>query len=323
MSHLHERTEKTCLNCGATLAGRYCHICGQENIEPKESFWHLLGHFLADLTHFDGKLFITLKYLLFKPGFLTEEYIKGRRASYLNPIRMYLFISALFFLLFMTFWLPQRNSQLQVQPKKSTNFSIKSTTHSIREGLDKIAPDTTWTPKTLKQYDSVQQALPVNERDDQITRYMARKTLSAVRYSHDNPNEFWHKFLEKFFHTLPYVLFVSVPIIALWLQLLYIRRRKQYFYVSHIIFTLHYYCLVFIALIISYSLKSMGDWSHYVTPFIALGFFIYLYAAMLRFYKQGGGKTFLKFLILLFVGIMSISLLVSISAMNSMFTIAS
>ena len=82
------------------MHGRFCHICGQENIEPKESFWHLVTHFMYDVTHFDGKFFSTLKYLLFRPGYLSHEYLRGRRASYLHPIRMYVFTSAFFFLIF-------------------------------------------------------------------------------------------------------------------------------------------------------------------------------------------------------------------------------
>ena len=86
------------MNCQATLYGRYCHVCGQENLEPKETVWHLVQHFFNDITHFDGKFFSTVKYLLRKPGFLSAEYVAGRRASYLNPIRMYVFTSAFFFI---------------------------------------------------------------------------------------------------------------------------------------------------------------------------------------------------------------------------------
>ena len=101
MSHLPQRKEKNCLNCGTTVIGKYCHNCGQENIVPKESVWHLVTHFFNDITHFAGKFFSTLKDLLFKPGFLSKEYIKGRRATYLNPVRMYLFTSFIFFLYFL------------------------------------------------------------------------------------------------------------------------------------------------------------------------------------------------------------------------------
>jgi len=99
LSHLEERKEKICLNCQAELYGRYCHKCGQENLEPKESVWHLINHFFQDITHFDGKFFTTVKDLITKPGFLSLEYMKGKRASYLNPIRMYVFTSAIFFLI--------------------------------------------------------------------------------------------------------------------------------------------------------------------------------------------------------------------------------
>ncbi len=100
MAHLPERKEKNCLNCGASVIGRYCHSCGQENIEPKETVWHFVSHFINDITHFDGKFFTTLKDLIFKPGFLSKEYVKGKRARYLNPIRMYLFTSFIFFFIF-------------------------------------------------------------------------------------------------------------------------------------------------------------------------------------------------------------------------------
>ncbi|MBS1734243.1 MAG: DUF3667 domain-containing protein, partial [Bacteroidetes bacterium] len=110
MSHFKERSEKNCLNCGTEVNGRYCHVCGQENIEPKETVWHLVTHFFNDITHFDGKFFSTLKYLITKPGFLSAEYMKGRRNSYLNPIRMYVFTSAFFFLIFFSFFKVKENN---------------------------------------------------------------------------------------------------------------------------------------------------------------------------------------------------------------------
>ena len=112
MSHLKERREKNCLNCNAQLQGKYCHICGQENIEPKETVWHLVSHFFQDITHFDGKFFSTLKLLIFRPGFLSKEYVAGRRASYLNPIRMYVFTSDFFFLIFFTIYNPEEKIEL-------------------------------------------------------------------------------------------------------------------------------------------------------------------------------------------------------------------
>lgn len=95
----HYRHENDCLNCGTELQGKYCHNCGQENLEIKESFGHMMGHAVSDYFHFDHQFFHTLKPLLFKPGKLTNEYMAGHRAQYLHPIKMYIFISVVFFLL--------------------------------------------------------------------------------------------------------------------------------------------------------------------------------------------------------------------------------
>ena len=111
MSHLKERKEKVCLNCNAAIYGKFCHICGQQNIEPQESFWHLTSHFIADILHYDGKFFSTLKYLLFKPGYLAKEHLRGRRADYLHPIRLYVFVSAIFFLIMFTFYTKKAKPQ--------------------------------------------------------------------------------------------------------------------------------------------------------------------------------------------------------------------
>src|ERR1700761_6174351 len=95
----HYRKENDCLNCGATLQGHYCHVCGQENLQIKESFGHMMNHAISDYFHFDHQFFHTLKPLFFKPGFLTNEYKAGRRAQYLHPVKMYIFISLLYFLM--------------------------------------------------------------------------------------------------------------------------------------------------------------------------------------------------------------------------------
>ena len=46
-----------------------------------------------------NKILKTIIPLLFKPGFLTLEYNKGRRVKYLPPLRMYLVLSVLIFLI--------------------------------------------------------------------------------------------------------------------------------------------------------------------------------------------------------------------------------
>jgi hypothetical protein len=191
--------------------------------------------------------------------------------------------------------------------------------------MDAAIKDTAYevhTQLTLHQYDSLQNTLAPDKKDDKFTRYFARKMYAARDMSHEHTQEFIHKLAENFFHSLPYMLFLSVPIIALWLMLLYIRRRKDYFYVSHVIFTVHYYCLVYITLIIIYTLKSIGPWGTYLSIPLTLGFYIYLYAAMLRFYKQGWFKTFVKYILILLLGVFTLSVLFIFFGLNSILNTA-
>jgi hypothetical protein len=94
----HHRHENDCLNCGAELQGHFCHECGQENLHIKEPFWHFLSHSISHYFHFDEKFFATLKPLLTQPGFLTQQYIAGKRTRFLQPVSMYIFVSIVYFI---------------------------------------------------------------------------------------------------------------------------------------------------------------------------------------------------------------------------------
>ncbi|WP_026751548.1 DUF3667 domain-containing protein [Sediminibacterium sp. C3] len=101
MSGLTERKEKNCLNCNATVHGRYCHVCGQENTEPREKFGHMLTHFVFDLFHFDGKFFRTMKYLLLKPGFMAQEHLRGAQDGLSSSYKtLHIYIGLFLFILF-------------------------------------------------------------------------------------------------------------------------------------------------------------------------------------------------------------------------------
>ena len=91
--------ESACLNCGTALVGRHCHQCGQAAHVHKTlgAFFHDLLH---GVFHFEGKIWRTLPLLAWRPGRLTREYIDGRRASYVSPIALFLFVVFLTFAVF-------------------------------------------------------------------------------------------------------------------------------------------------------------------------------------------------------------------------------
>src|ERR1700761_4733457 len=123
----HYRKENNCLNCGATLQGKFCHNCGQENLQIKESFGHMMNHAVSDYFHFDHQFFHTLKPLFFQPGRLTSEYMAGHRVQYLHPVKMYIFISVVYFLvLFQSGWQGVNVNETADKPAK-TEKGIKQT----------------------------------------------------------------------------------------------------------------------------------------------------------------------------------------------------
>ena len=90
--------QQRCENCGNEVSQRYCGACGQRLDAPVHSLWHFSQIATEDLTHADSRVWRTLWALLAKPGHLTREFLAGRRARYLPPVRLYLVLSVVFFL---------------------------------------------------------------------------------------------------------------------------------------------------------------------------------------------------------------------------------
>lgn len=479
MSHSKERAEKNCLNCGETVQGRYCQACGQENIEPKETLWGLVSHFFQDITHFDGKFFSTGRLLFTRPGFLPKEYLRGKRASYLHPIRMYVFTSAIFFLIFYSVFdvrnmgignkrtdkeqianlAEAKERSLKTAKTKDDSAAIERTFRMIdklpvevkfdkkdlEQATDGILNDTTSrskrrsngkdkngitessadkssikdssvgvpstyryragaedssvpnTPDTLRrpgnsrrpadlkpkadsgilrdsgfaasgakaggvspdseknndadeeededssgspkrtnygpgefgifdiskslmnaynsraEYDSVQAALPPDARDGWLKRRFQLQNIQFKERYGDDEGELVQDLLDKFIHTFPYLLFISLPLYALFLKLLYI-RRKQFLYADHGLFLIYLYIFTFLHLLVFFGLREIHQRFDYwwigliMFIFVMYGIY-YAYKSMKKFYEQRGFKTIIKFLIFNFLAFTTITFL--------------
>lgn len=328
MSHLLRRKEKDCLNCGSIVRGPFCQNCGQENIEPKESFWHLVVHFFNDITHFDGKFFTTMKSLLTRPGFLSKEYVKGRRASYINPIRMYLFTSFIFFLLFFSLnHLSEKDFESVKKPSpvsntisknSSTTLNDSAINDSSRMNLNRnLMADSAGVSekdgevkfvffdynnyKSQRQYDSL---IKIGEvKDGWLKRKVIRKSLEVSDKYGDNEADLQMIYLNQLLHSFPQLLFISLPFVAFILKLFYI-RRKQFYYVGHAIFSVHLYIFIFIMMMVSMGIvqlqhaSGLGKLSLF-NVLITIFIFVYLYKSMRVFYGQSRVKTLVKYFLFL------------------------
>ena len=323
MSQNKIRKEKICLNCGIETTGRYCPACGQENIVPKQSFWHLVSHFFSDITHFDGKFFITVKDLFAKPGFLSLEYMLCRRVSYLDPIRMYIFTSALFFLIFFSIFNVQRmviggeiKAEIQNDPElQSLLVKAGTTANSLKILRTHKTVDSSFVKLELRKgdfssitaYDSAQKALPASERDSWLRRrYNIRKIELNERYQKEG-NGLFRDLSANFMHNSPKLLFISLPLFALLLQMLYF-KRKQFYYVDHGIFSIHLYIFTFLILLAYFGIKELyvdTGWNflQWVIAAVLIYPFLYYYKAMRRFYGQGRWKTIFKYSLLLILSL--------------------
>ena len=98
----HSAKQPICLNCTFAFVPEipddFCPRCGQQNQAIDLHVSHVLEETMEGLFHFDGKVFRTLQLLLFRPGELTRRFLAGHRMPYVPPIRLYIFISFLFFL---------------------------------------------------------------------------------------------------------------------------------------------------------------------------------------------------------------------------------
>src|SRR5213080_853363 len=92
-----ENPPTRCENCGAELQGHWCAQCGQPAIEYRRSFRYVVADLLNEFLNWDSKFFTTIALLIFKPWRLTNEFLAGKRVRYVNPLRLYLLASILFF----------------------------------------------------------------------------------------------------------------------------------------------------------------------------------------------------------------------------------
>lgn len=130
-----------CRNCGATLGGRFCSECGQEDRELDLSLREFVSEILGNLVSFDSRVWRTLVPLLVRPGDLTARYLAGQRVRFVPPVRLYLFVSILHFLLLA--WLgPQGDFTLQADASDAAAVTVEEIqAMDVPEPLQRILQD--------------------------------------------------------------------------------------------------------------------------------------------------------------------------------------
>lgn len=296
---------KLCLNCNSKLPenANYCCSCGQKVEGPIIRFKDFIRDAFEDYFSIDSKIFKSLIPLIFKPGFLSIEYIKGKRNSYIPPFRMFLIISVIYFL-FLSFS-EKKDDFIKIQETKTEDSkdTIVEAIHKkedvsisfdgigdskmalVMQGLKDSTEQEYISKHGLKAYvDSVF----VDENF--LYRFISRKFYAM--YLTDGKN-----FGELMFSTVQKLVFIMAPIMAFILLIIY--YRKKIFYMQHLIFAFHFHAFVFFMLLLDESLLHLlGNWT---STIVTISILVYLYIAIKKVYEQNWMKSFLKFTVL-FIG---------------------
>lgn len=305
MSNL--RAEKNCLNCGHQVEEIYCPHCGQKNIVTHVNAFHALGEFVGDYFHADGKFLKSMIPLLFRPGYMTNEYNAGRRQKFIHPFRLYIFVTIVYFSI--SFLGGDSTGSVKIGERSPATVPRISLGNSgfvaIRQAdtsgvqndsaADVLNDRAAKLPATLELYRDSVKKLDKEKRprfsDDIVNRV-------AIKFKNEGgASELVNSTLEKFKHSLPKLLFFLLPLAALLLKLFYIRRKR--FYVDHLVYTLHLHSFIFLLLTI-YAFIRLFAGGGYIFSIAVLLMIIYFFVSMRRVYGQSKTKTFLKGMAFLF-----------------------
>ncbi len=297
------RKSDDCLNCGnPTKDANYCPHCGQINTHKKISIKDVLTDFFGDYFTFDSKFFRSIIPLLIKPGFLTREYVSGRRVSYIFPLRLYLFTTFIFFFVIAVntkFDTNNTEESAEVpQTFNSDSLDIILDTYAAHIPADVRNKIT----QNMNVADSLKQVAgytgekkkfivsDVDSTDGAFARFIKKKASYFNAQGDQGKVMFWKAVVNQ----IPKLLFILMPIFALILKILYIRRKI--YYVEHLVFALHVHTFIFLFLIIAVFIPK---W--YIILGIIVGIFIYLFLSIKNFYRQSILKSLVKFHLLVFM----------------------
>ena len=255
--------QRSCLNCGKPLAGRFCSHCGQRAIPPYPTVREFIGDAWHEFSGYDGRFARTLRALFRRPGWLTREVLEGRRARYISPLRLYLTASVIYFLV------------AAAAPNLQTRDETTGASRIIYVGLRTPADQAIMTPEDRAEVDQFIAGRPAFVRP-------------AIEFIINEPAAFRARLLE----TMPKAMFALVPIVAGILAVFYRGRR----YSQHLVFALHVHAVAFFALAAAQLPNFTGSIPLAVAVGVPLVLFVpvYVVRALRRVYGSGWTLTLLK-----------------------------
>lgn len=261
---------ENCKNCGANLHGMYCHKCGQYALEINPSFWKYVNEFFQNTYQYDGRLVSTFRLLFTKPGKLTVEFDNGRINCYVHPLKLYMFVSIVFFSFIMAFVVEPfdqlkkevaKEEPVIIDSNKPDSLISKADSVDLTQiGIDaeKITTDKTGVDKEKEKRD---QREKINNVIDAVESYT------------------------------PMVMVCLIPLYAGLLRWHYRRTRKRY--LSCFVFAIHIQTIMLLGASVLILFEKYTDLSYVPTVILSV-IFAYLVVASIRFFGVAWWKAILK-----------------------------
>ncbi len=293
-----------CKNCGYPITGSFCSQCGQKAGVHVLSFSEWFADIAEALFTFDSRVFRSVVPLVVRPGFLTREFVAGRRARYIAPLRLYLFISIIFFLLAGNIARIDAGSDMVFDTPVAAQGKSAAKPGAAQDDTDIRLDGLDWLP----MHDVLQ-----------------AKLRAQVRKAKADPRAFMNALIASMLSNVPKMMFFFLPLVALMLKFLYLRSGR--YFLEHLVFSLHYHSFFFLALILFMTAGQLGDnYAALSTPVeifeVVLWAYLpyYLFRAMRVNYGQGRFKTLVKYFLLGFGYFFSLLITFTITTLVSFFT---
>jgi hypothetical protein len=313
-----------CENCDNEFKGKYCPNCGQKVDEFDKPIGYILHFYLSHSFAFDNRTFKTLKHLIFKPGFITVEFFKGRRIRYISPLQILMVLSFIFFLLLqmlseqslhkLTTRYPENKSKIETDSvqsiakdvltdslpitlneknlQKLEDISEKKDTSNVKHSSSSIVLSLSGNIREDLNKLADDYELKLSDETSPKEQEKLRSKISMCR----NPEILVSKILK----LLSWAFFALVPVLALILKLSYIRHKQKY--IKHLIFSAHFQSYLFIVLIIIAGYALLFNWgTSVISTILLLTIPVYQVLALKNFYGGSYKKTIVKFILISFL----------------------
>ncbi|MHC9511598.1 DUF3667 domain-containing protein [Kangiella sp. M94] len=311
--------------------GKFCNQCGQKTFRPQRTIKELLVEFVEDWLNYDSKVFKTAR-MLVKPGALSRDYFTNshHKNHYVTPIKLYLILSIIFFL--MTKFGGFNITNVQIGGADLTVEEQAEIQKELADAREQLANNPNVSPQALQVIEEAQRipldSSPVDPMEQALNCKSEAKNMfhlwpqwldQALEERIDKLCDTYHDIsylpaekqkaartalgvaiVQNMIEVIPQTMLFALPIFALLLGLFYLFKKRLY--VEHLVLLIHSHSFMFAVILLYLGWVQLVSWLPQLQVlhlgwFVFLGLILYLFYAQKNFYQTGYWATSWRFLL--------------------------